>query len=1067
MSPASLPLPLDPAYIGATYVLIVRMYDGDVSTPLDMTGRALSLALDRKGVASGVSGGRVHIDLEAVESEAEPGVMVFTVEPEDTEDWVKGNYACEFRLTDDDAVRPVLTGVLPILSGAANEGHDTAGARQDSGITGLVIAAAGVAQLVLAPSGLNGKSAYQVAVANGYEGTEEEYAQGPIDAAAAATAATAQTALALTATTSATAAASSANTAASAANTAADGADTAAAYALASGRVVALVADLEDIVSPAIGWGARVVADPLGDVEDGNGDWSWSGSAWVWIGPLVYPPIDAFIDQVETDVVETIETVNLYVPAAKQIDYLVNSSTGNRTSSAGWACSDWIPVTEGEEYTISANAAKRGGLSFFTSYGATTAIPGSVNNTSDLPLTVTAPAGATHLLVNVLHPATPEPSEIMINAGDTALPYEAAFDPYFMVRESALPEQVRTLREELETDILTTIHPVNRYNTADRIEGSYITGTGSISTNAEWGMVYIDVTDLEVVTISANSARRAGSAFYTTEGSGGFMSGTYSSSSARPETRDVPDGAVLLGVNLYSNTIAEPTEFIVSASDGPVPYEAWEAPRLGVRADSVAADSEAAYDPTPRMVLIGTDGAGYVESGMSGTPIRRGLTPYFTPSLIAYPSRMQVVSDSVDGVEVRASGDDIAPDHVEGQTLGGNHGYNLGTCTATGHGKAEADEGSTWTNGGSTYVLVKVSSSGVLLLARTDTNASPPTGTFVHAAGATNTGNITVSAVVDTQWYPPHNNYALRCLVDGREVTDTSGIWEYDQSVQFVETCDILPRAEIIAWWIANGGASGGMIPDGDPLYTMTTTYRFDRDAQLTIHRDWFFYEDTTVADLMGLQVGRAGAPTTYYIPGAEPFTYDGETVNYGLGVASGRTLSAAGTPDIDFGASKLQASGEYAHRVLSLWADYVFAVGFLPVGDAALDVRRARVSGQALEIRGSSAKLYFRVLDIGGGTIPAGSSYSCVAYRHILPRVAARTSSYVVRQSDAVAYVYVDWHDKDGFDRLDLPSDLIGRSLTVIDSRNATLAGGLSAGSLVAEIDAAGDYGYLVVRAG
>lgn len=875
---------------------------------------------------------------------------------------------------------------------------------------------------------------------------------GLADAAAGASAA--QTALAAAATTSA--------------NTAADAADIAAAYALAAGRVVETVADLSTIVSPAIGDGARVVADPLGDVTDGNGEWTYDGADWVWVAPLVYPVIQEWIDQVETDVVETITTNNLYDPAQRQDNFSVSSSNGNRIASTGWACSDWIPVTAGAQYTISANATKRYGVSFFTSYGATTAIVGSYIGTTTLPLTVTAPVTATHMLVNVQSNTTPEPSEIMINAGATALPYEAVFDPYLLVRETALPETVRSLIDDLEADVLTTIHPVNLYNPADTLDGSYVNTGGTISSSAGWGMVYIDVTEIDVVTINANSARRAGSSFFTEKGSAGFMTGTYSSSLALPETRAVPEGAVWLGVNLYSSTITEPTEFMVSATEDPVPYEAWEAPRLGVRADAVAVESLTADERGPVLVLIGTDAVGYVESNRSGTLIRRGILPYFTPRLTAKPGRMNLVSDSVDGVMVRGPyTDDTTPDHTSNGTIGGQHGYFLGTCTATAHGKTTADQGSTWTNGGHTYVLVQVVSVDTLLLARTDSDVAPSTGAFVHAAGATNTGTITVTASVSTQWYPPHNNYSMRCLVDGREITETGGVWEYDQCVQFIETCDIIPRADIIAWWIANGGVSGGLIPDGDPLYTMTTTYVFDRDAQLTIHRDWFFYRDTTVQDLMGLQVTREGTPDTFYIPGAVPFTYDGETLDYGLGVASDRTLTAPGTPDIELGPSRLQAAGEYAHRALSLWADYVHAVGFLPVADAALDVRRTRVSAQAFEIRGNTAKHYFRLLDVGAGTVAAGSHYGCVAYRHILPRVAARTDFYVVRQSEAVAYVYADWHDKAGFDRLDLPSDLIGRPLTVIDSRNATISASVASGSLVVETDAAGDYGYLIVKAG
>lgn len=299
MSPASLPLPLDPAYIGATWEQVFRLYDGSVNTPLDLTGRTVTMALERKGLPA------ASISVTASFG-ADTGVAVFTVDEAVTALWTRGNYAVEVRMTDGSDLLPIVVGVLPILKGAAADGTDTAGTRQDGGAIGLIVSGTGVVQTVLAPSGLNGRSAYQVAVADGYGGTEEEYAQGPIDAAAAAAAATAQTALALTATTNATSAATSANTAASAANTAADAADDAAAYALASGRVVATVADLADIVSPSIGDGARVVADALGDVTDGNGEWTWTGSAWDWIAPLANPTAQGHFDMVEGGLYESV-----------------------------------------------------------------------------------------------------------------------------------------------------------------------------------------------------------------------------------------------------------------------------------------------------------------------------------------------------------------------------------------------------------------------------------------------------------------------------------------------------------------------------------------------------------------------------------------------------------------------------------------------------------------------------------------------------------------------------------------------------------------------------------------
>lgn len=57
-------------------------------------------------------------------------------------------------------------------------------------------------------------------------------------------------------------------------------------------KAVKTVADLATIPSPAVGDSARVTADPLGNVTNGNGVWSWGGAGWAWVGPWVDPAVN-------------------------------------------------------------------------------------------------------------------------------------------------------------------------------------------------------------------------------------------------------------------------------------------------------------------------------------------------------------------------------------------------------------------------------------------------------------------------------------------------------------------------------------------------------------------------------------------------------------------------------------------------------------------------------------------------------------------------------------------------------------------------------------------------------
>lgn len=49
MSPAALKRALDPAYIGSPFAQPFQFFDGDASTPMDLTGRAVVLFLAQPG----------------------------------------------------------------------------------------------------------------------------------------------------------------------------------------------------------------------------------------------------------------------------------------------------------------------------------------------------------------------------------------------------------------------------------------------------------------------------------------------------------------------------------------------------------------------------------------------------------------------------------------------------------------------------------------------------------------------------------------------------------------------------------------------------------------------------------------------------------------------------------------------------------------------------------------------------------------------------------------------------------------------------------------------------------
>lgn len=591
--------------------------------------------------------------------------------------------------------------------------------------------------------------------------------------------------------------------------------------------------------------------------------------------------------------------------------------------------------------------------------------------------------------------------------------------------------------------------------------GKYInTGSGNIANDAAWTLSgWIKAQEGDEFTIGGDGPRESGIGFYSAQIDVGACVGV-STGDLIKRTVVAPPGTEWVVFQVKSAARPIPANLRVNRGATLLPFEPYFPARYGIAADALRASGP----QRSRLVLAGPGaGMSFVESNRSGHKIRNAFVAFPDLVLTAPPCRLNLRELWLDDVLVHAGADDIAPDRIWGDDIGANHGFKLNESTCMGHGKTADDEGSLWLSGGQETVLVKVVDANKLLLARRTANFGPAAGTFTHVSGAAHTADFTTTATSNSiQWRPPHTNYNITVLVDGQDVGSQEGAWDYADSVQIVETCDILARPEIIEWWIANGGASAGMIPEGDPSYTLTTTYHFDRNGQLSIYWQWLFLKETPVTYLRGLQLQANNNPVTNYIPSCLPIVYDGNPVDYAMGASA--TLTAGKAP-LQIGAAALQADGEYGERVIVHWADHAIAAGILPVGDADPAVRRARVANNALEISDES-KIYWRVLDIGLHNAQPGDSYSAVAYRHAMPRWEERTSFYTVYTQGRV-FIFADWHDRTGVDRLPIDAALSGRSFTVVASVNAAVTPGILTGSLPVPLDAEGDHASLVIEVG
>ncbi|GLK49476.1 hypothetical protein GCM10017620_24490 [Brevundimonas intermedia] len=147
-SPAKLPRPLDPIAIGATWSQPLNLFEADKVTPLDLTGRAVTIFLNRIGLPEKA------VEIAGVENA--PGVVVFEKAPGETDDWPKGVYAVEIRMQDGADDLSLAVGEVTVAKGAGAQGEDRIGAARSPAALGIAIGGVAPIAIALSPQGLKG-----------------------------------------------------------------------------------------------------------------------------------------------------------------------------------------------------------------------------------------------------------------------------------------------------------------------------------------------------------------------------------------------------------------------------------------------------------------------------------------------------------------------------------------------------------------------------------------------------------------------------------------------------------------------------------------------------------------------------------------------------------------------------------------------------------------------------------------------------------------------------------------------------------------------------------------------
>jgi hypothetical protein len=766
-------------------------------------------------------------------------------------------------------------------------------------------------------------------------------------------------------------------------------------------------------------------------------------------------------------------SLNMFNPANAVTGYRLNNS-GQIGVVTGAKHSGFIPVISNEKMTISwsNSVSDIPFYAFFAEKTDTTPISYSTTSPATSPLTITVPANAKYIVVNLKHNDTAtERTNFQVESGGVATTYKPWASTGFKLWNNLFSKsivrdyQFAALQDSNPKIYEKTSVSRNLFNEAEIQNDKLLSSVnGGISASAGWKISgFMPVVAGNSYTLSGTRARQ-GVSFFNTTNPATNPALSYDNTTTLPLTVTAPAGATYAVIALESSTAKgwDKLQF----EEGVVATEYIEYGKTLKTIDADYIDGLDKYIPkTEYSASIKlTSGQGSIKAGKFELGVKVFNDVSYLGSAV-----FNFVSDSYGDTQIRVNGDDAAPVRMMGATVGANHGYARSNVTLAAHGKTVADVGSVWTDGTNQWVIVQINSVNVIgITCRDKQLAYSPTQLLMltHVSGATNTASFKPTAATGVQWYPMLKNHKVSVIADNKLLAGTAYDQGYNKNLKVSESYDLMEKNDIAEWLILNGGKEVKSYSATSAL-NVSNVHSFDVSGGDTIYANFFTHKALSAAqDLMFTQAARLktgiNGSIKYYVPRSVAFTH--ETVAYDFSkptVVDGLTITAR----IDFDTAKTEAGKAVPDRLVMLNNNIGFAIGYLPILDASPDVRNSRTS-KGIQISNSEAKVYPYLVD-GLTTLPAGANYSCVAYRKYFerPTETRRIAQYIV-ESDFGDFMFLDWDAGDFVDSIDLPEKYNGKSFDIIESTsNATILNKVATNAISVKIGTVTSNARLIIK--
>ncbi len=436
------------------------------------------------------------------------------------------------------------------------------------------------------------------------------------------------------------------------------------------------------------------------------------------------------------------------------------------------------------------------------------------------------------------------------------------------------------------------------------------------------------------------------------------------------------------------------------------------------------------------------------------------------------------------GVAIHYCGDDSTPWNINGTYIGANHGCSaVREVTSPGHARSAADLGSEWQDeAGNRFVLIRVAAVDKLWFLSTNagTGAIWKFNTTLRGTRLRRDAPpavLPIAAPQMQQLRPAIRMARQDYLLDGSDPVP-EGTPVHGGYVDVVEQYDIINPGDLLQDIVTHPGQ------ERDPTATHLQgvirnriRYRFLPYGAVLVRHEAEALQDFALGYMGFIQTAKLNTGTftrhDYYIPRTLPFTQEGVAYDF-QAVQDFRGKVPA---PLNFGTAQenvdperlpdrfVQLLGTEAAGQVQYQAGY--AIGYSISQGVTVPSERARSVNNALMIY-TSSKTYPSAVDARRqNPIPAGTTFSCVAYRqYFSPTLCPAATSFYWHAEGDDLIAYADFHRAVEHQALPLPAEAAGKPVVVLDRTDCvTVHESVVSAAGVVTLSVLGNYGFAVLQ--